>query len=190
MGGLAKAPAFPGTPGFSSYIEQQEAQGQRELVESQDLPVDTKGTDQDFVNLGFVFGEPHKYDPLFRPATLPEGWRREGSDHSMGSYIVDDRGRKRVSIFYKAAFYDRSAHMYLLAPTYPLMGAIYADQDPTGIELDEILTADIAHQYLSAERAREVDERELFDEGSSRYKRYAERIRRIDQLISFLPDAV
>jgi hypothetical protein len=35
------------------------------------------------------------------------------SDHAMWSYLVDELGRERVSIFYKAAFYDRSAHMSL-----------------------------------------------------------------------------
>ena len=29
----------------------------------------------------------------------------------MWSDLVDDKGRKRTSIFYKAAFYDRSAHI-------------------------------------------------------------------------------
>ncbi|MBX6750944.1 MAG: hypothetical protein IRY85_14940 [Micromonosporaceae bacterium] len=100
------------TEGASVYIENMERDGQRQLVASTDLP--TKGSeDPEFAKLGFTFGDPYPDDPLFRPATLPTGWRREGSDHPMWSYIVDDRGRRRVAVFYKAAFYDRRADMRL-----------------------------------------------------------------------------
>lgn len=104
--------------GQSAYIEGMEAAGQRQLVESQDLPskfndYDLDGPQSAYEALGFTFGEPHEHDPMFRPATLPAGWKREGSEHAMWSYIVDELGRRRVSIFYKAAFYDRDAFMSL-----------------------------------------------------------------------------
>jgi hypothetical protein len=100
--------------GASGYITGMEADGQRQLVNSDRLPTQVSfGSDADFEALGFVFGEPDRNDPLFRSATLPDGWKREGSDHSMWSYIVDEQGRRRVSIFYKAAFYDRDAFMSL-----------------------------------------------------------------------------
>ena len=98
--------------GSSDYITRLEADGQQQLVNSDRLPVNSDG-DAAYLDLGFTFGEPDPSDPLFRPATLPQGWRREGSDHSMWSYIVDETGRKRVAIFYKAAFYDRDAFMRL-----------------------------------------------------------------------------
>ena len=94
-------------------IEAQEARGQRELVASTKLPTDCRD-DEPMIALGFTFGPADEGDPMFRDATLPEGWRRRGSDHAMWSHIIDERGIKRVSIFYKAAFYDRSAHMGLL----------------------------------------------------------------------------
>lgn len=98
--------------GTSGYIGEMEAAGQRQLVNSDVLPTEVlHGTDEDYIALGFVFGEPVEGDPLFRHATLPEGWRREGSDHDMWSYLVDEKGQRRVAIFYKAAFYDRGAHM-------------------------------------------------------------------------------
>jgi len=100
--------------GNDGYIGGMEAAGQRELVASTSLPTQlSSGTDEDFVKLGFIFGEPDSRDPLFRPATLPEGWRKEGSDHNMWSYVVDQLGRRRVAIFYKAAYYDRRADMRL-----------------------------------------------------------------------------
>ncbi len=102
------------TPGG---IEAQEKAGQQELVQSDKLPTEILYSSQeDFEALGFVFGEEVKGDPLFRHATLPEGWKREASDHDMWSYIVDENGVRRVSIFYKAAFYDRGAHMSLDTP--------------------------------------------------------------------------
>jgi hypothetical protein len=107
---LLAADLLFGGPGA---IERMEARGQRELVNSDSLPSDTRGKDADFVALGFTFGEPDASDPMFRPATLPKGWKREASSHAMWSYLLDERGIRRVSIFYKAAFYDRSAHMHI-----------------------------------------------------------------------------
>lgn len=100
--------------GVGGAIEAQEAQGQRSFVNSTQIPIDgnyTKDYQKQLKALGFVLGEPT--DDLFMQAELPEGWKKEASDHSMWSYIVDDKGRRRASIFYKAAFYDRSAHMGL-----------------------------------------------------------------------------
>lgn len=98
--------------GGGGAIEAQEARGQRELVESEQLPVRMMGvTDADLITLGFTLGEPTPGDKLFRPATLPPGWKKQATDHSMWSKIVDESGRERFSIFYKASFYDRDAFM-------------------------------------------------------------------------------
>lgn len=48
-------------------------------------------------------------DDLFFTAELPSGWKIQPTDHAMWSDIVDHLGRKRFSIFYKGAFYDRKA---------------------------------------------------------------------------------
>ena len=100
--------------GSSAPIERQERDGQRQLVNSDRLPA-KMGDQAAYEALGFTFGPVDEHDPLFRPATLPAGWERKATDHSMGSVIVDTLGRERVSIFYKAAFYDRSAHMTLIS---------------------------------------------------------------------------
>jgi len=96
-----------------AVIRAQEKAGQAQLVNSDRLPTDLNGNQADFEALGFTFGEPDQRDPMFRPATLPDGWKREGSDHDMWSYVVDQLGRRRVAIFYKAAFYDRRAFVRL-----------------------------------------------------------------------------
>jgi hypothetical protein len=101
---------YGGHPGM---IEQQERDGQCQLVTSELLPA-AHGDDAPWLALGFTFGDPAPGDPLFVSATLPEGWEKRAADHSMGSVIADALGRNRVSIFYKAAWYDRSAHMTLV----------------------------------------------------------------------------
>jgi len=100
------------TVGASNSIELSESMGQSQMVRSTVIPTDGA---EDLAALGFTLGEVVKDDPIFRECSLPPGWQREGSDHSMWSYIVDERGFRRVAIFYKAAFYDRSAHVRIVS---------------------------------------------------------------------------
>jgi len=93
-----------------SIIRDQEARGQTIFVNSTALPKDINwGTREQFEAMGIVFGD--DIDDLFIEAQLPEGWEKKSAEHSMWSYLLDDKGRKRAAIFYKAAFYDRSSHM-------------------------------------------------------------------------------
>ena len=92
-------------------IEQQESRGQRELVNSDVLPAEIHGERQTLENAGVIFGEPVEGDPLFINVTLPDGWKKWATGHSMWSSLVDSDGNERARIFYKAAFYDRSANM-------------------------------------------------------------------------------
>jgi hypothetical protein len=132
--------------GSEGYILGMEAAGQRQVVASDVMPLDNRDRDA-MVALGFTFGEP--VDDLFQSATLPEGWSRQGSDHAMWSHIVDERGIERVGIFYKAAFYDRSAHASLTNVGYSLGRTfIYGDgpdETPWGV-----LTEDERAQFIAA----------------------------------------
>lgn len=94
-------------------IERMEAQGQRELVQGESLPteIDSEGKVA-LEAAGVVFGAPYPDDNLFCPVTLPKGWKKQATDHNMHSNLLDDKGRIRASIFYKAASYDRRADMY------------------------------------------------------------------------------
>lgn len=95
------------TPGG---IERQEAMGQAAIVGTRDiLPKECQR--EQLEKLGFVFGKDS--DDLFVNVTFPAGWSKKATDHSMWSDLLDAKGRKRGSIFYKAAFYDRAAHMSL-----------------------------------------------------------------------------
>lgn len=92
-------------------IEASEAEGQKSLVSSDTLPTD--GLDAvvaacpQIKKLGAV-----QDDPLFTYVELPSGWTKKATEHAMWSHLLDDRGRQRASIFYKAAFYDRRAHIH------------------------------------------------------------------------------
>lgn len=48
-------------------------------------------------------------DDLFWNVKLPEGWEIKATGHSMWNDLIDNKGRKRATFFYKAAFYDRHA---------------------------------------------------------------------------------
>ena len=100
--------------GSQGEIEAMEAAGQSELVLSDCIPTQTMYcTDDDLVALGFTLGAALPNDPLFRAASLPDGWSKRATDHDMWSEIVDEHGTVRVSMFYKAAFYDRRAHLFI-----------------------------------------------------------------------------
>ena len=107
--------------GTTGHIEASEARGQQHLVNSAQLPAEgtpggpdgyRKTNPDDWKAMGIEFG-PIVDGDIFRDATLPEGWKVEATDHAMWSKLLDDKGRERASIFYKAAFYDRSAHIHL-----------------------------------------------------------------------------
>lgn len=117
--GLLRAMLGDANP-TEGLIEQSEARGQQELVSSNSIPSEWVGYNQNaeesdtmLRQMGFEIGKPFEDDPLFRPAMLPEGWKKVATNHAMHSDILDENGFARVGIFYKAAFYDRKAHISL-----------------------------------------------------------------------------
>ncbi|MGR6922657.1 hypothetical protein ACU635_51100 [[Actinomadura] parvosata] len=168
---LMLADAMGGGDGGAA-IEAAEARGQRELVNSEVIPA--KGSD-DLATLGFTLGEPIEGDPLFRKATLPEGWTRQASDHSMWSHIVDELGRRRVAMFYKAAFYDRRASCRAETVYSYVSSCLYEDREPI---LDDAWATRRA--VLEALTSIEKQERESFEHWGARSDQYArERVQEI-----------
>ena len=96
--------------GNPDVIEAQEARGQNQLTNGELLPVDCDNKEI-LEAEGVIFGEPIPDDPIFCKAVLPDGWKKMPTDHSMWSELIDSDGVVKASIFYKAAFYDRSAFM-------------------------------------------------------------------------------
>jgi hypothetical protein len=190
---LFLAEAMDGGPGAA--IERQERDGGQQLVNSDRLPADM-GDQSAYEALGFTFGSVDKNDPLFRPATLPPGWsRKAGEGDPRGSSIVDAHGRKRISVFYKAAFYDRKASMHLIGLDWyvtchveydePLvLGEDWATPETVAAALkrgrDEELAEAARHREYAAEEGRPEHNRarlrEIAAEKDAVAAKYAQRL--------------
>lgn len=105
------------TPGG---IEKQEAAGQSALIENCLLPIEISpsfdGTEITWADIveKFGFKKIADHDDILFKAELPPAWKlTPNANSSFWSTIFDDQGRDRAGVFYKAAFYDRKAHLYL-----------------------------------------------------------------------------
>jgi len=105
--------------GGEGFIEDMEAAGQAELVKAGGTRLPAEGTltgaygrePFDWASIGVKIGKVVKGDEIWVEAELPPGWKIDGSGHAMWSHLLDDKGRERAAIFYKAAFYDRSCNI-------------------------------------------------------------------------------
>lgn len=105
------AVATPGLAIGSDAILVQEAHGAAAVRSSQDIPTENPGREK-LALFGIEVGKPHPDDRIFTSATFPAGWKRVSTGHSMWTYLVPPWSEGPVfAIFYKAAFYDRSANM-------------------------------------------------------------------------------
>ena len=107
--------ASMGAGGPSQAIEEQEAAGQSSFVNSTTLPRRMQDVNGRAIreSWGIVFDEGEVDDKLFFQVTLPTGWVKRQTGHSMWSELVDDQGKVRATMFYKAAFYDRDAFLVI-----------------------------------------------------------------------------
>ena len=110
--------------GEKNVIEHVEAEGQQKIINMVTLPKEMTPDREEWERLGFTFCDIPGDDVLWQ-ATLPEGWSIKATSHSMWSDIIDNKGRKRGSIFYKASFYDRKGSMRL-RPRYEIK-RVYSD---------------------------------------------------------------
>lgn len=104
--------------GEKNVNEHMEAEGQQSAVKNIMMAKKMEPSIEYWEKLGFKFEDIPGDDVLYS-ATLPEGWSLKATDHSMWNEIFDEKGLKRGSMFYKASFYDRKAHMYL-SPRYSI----------------------------------------------------------------------
>lgn len=117
--------------GTDDYIKSQEASGQMSLCASDTLP--TRGNRQALEAAGVRFLDVVPNDDIFTFVELPRGWSKRATDHSLWTDLLDEKGRKRASIFYKAAFYDRDAHFsastrYVVSSRYDETTRRYKDE--------------------------------------------------------------
>lgn len=101
--------------GNPNAIEQQEANGQMELVESSQLPKEILPRDlnakEEYKKRGIEIISETEGDDLFFDVKLPSGWNIKPTDHSMWNELFDSNYKKVAAIFYKAAFYDRRSNI-------------------------------------------------------------------------------
>jgi hypothetical protein len=159
-----------GPGGTEGAILRMEADGQRELVNSEVIPTKImSGTEDDLTALGFHLGEQVKGDPLFRRVTLPDGWKREAADHSMWSYIIDGLGRRRISVFYKAAFYDRRASLSFNT-VYSYVGHCLDEKVPPIFD-DVWATRDAVRGAVVGQLAERVEHLAMYEHREDEYGR-------------------
>jgi hypothetical protein len=115
--------AMIGIP-IGQQIEDQEAKGQELVSKLCLIPKDVRDRKlADLILEGFVCLK--DFDDLFFQMNLPEGWRILAS--RKGSYwstILDELGKIRYRLFYKAACYDRRAFIVRVTDTEALREAI------------------------------------------------------------------
>jgi hypothetical protein len=145
-------------------IEAMEAAGQREACATASLPSDVRDREQ-WEALGLMFGDPFADDSLFCPATLPTGWGKAPTDHSMWSNIVDAAGNVRGSFFYKAAFYDRGAHMGSPLTRY-IVDVDFEREKATGYTVEAVMVKDRTNDeaLYKTERSRPEGERRAWSD--------------------------
>ncbi|MEV7013461.1 hypothetical protein [Streptosporangium sp. NPDC051022] len=140
-------------------IEAQEAAGGEAMAAGDCEVIPARGSDA-LALLGFSLGEVDSRDPLFRTATLPEGWKRAASDHAMWTHLVDELGRKRVAMFYKASWYDRKAFCQIESVYSYISTCLYEDTTPV---LDETwATRDAVLEALEEVRKSEQETLDLW----------------------------
>jgi len=108
----------------------QERNGQMELINSDTIPTKFNGRenkDAELIKMGFKLGKVVESDPIFRYCELPTGWKKERGENPLWTYILDENGNQRMSVFYKAAFYDREAFFNLIRRFF--VASDFADDD-------------------------------------------------------------
>jgi len=106
--------------GEVNVTEKQEAEEQRRVVRSKllsrelDLGYGCSADSRPLLELlGFVLGD--SGDPLFYQAQFPDSWRIVPTDHSMWTHVTF-KDLALFKMFYKGAFYDRSAFLRIACP--------------------------------------------------------------------------
>ena len=101
----------------SDAIEFLELLGQRQLVNAAKLPRQIRDLCEykeiSAAEIYAIFGikviRDSEADELFYDVKLPKGWKIKPTLHTMRSDLLDAKNKVKASIFYKAAFCDRSA---------------------------------------------------------------------------------
>ena len=134
--------------GEENVLKHMEAEGQDEMVKHTLFAKKMRPSKEVYENLGFVFTD-IPGDDLLCNAILPDGWKLVKTDHSMWNDLLDEKGRKRGSMFYKAAFYDRDAFIDL-SPRY----GVHVNYDEKDESYGEVYFGDSENKLFVAGQVR------------------------------------
>ena len=115
-----------GIKGEDNIVENMEKEGQQHVISNTMMARKMWPSKEHFEQLGFIF-EDIPGDDVLCYATLPDGWSMKETDNAMCTNIIDENRVIRGSLIYKAAVYDRRAHMYLKC--HYMVCSRYADED-------------------------------------------------------------
>ena len=148
--------------GGSNAIEIQERTGQSELVNSDTLPTNMTSEAKTILeSYGVRFLGDVEGDNLFQYVDLPHGWTKRETGHSIHSELLDGKGRKRAKIFYKAAFYDRSAGLHISRRFH-----FHIDWDKLELGMAESVVVDAGNEIYRTDAV----SFDINDESSNQYK--------------------
>lgn len=94
---------FPDKCRFKGMTDDMEYEQRRQISEKNNRDF----TREQYEKMGIIILE--EYDDYLYRVQLPEGWKLVPTSHSMWNDVFDEKGRKRISYFHKAAFWDRDA---------------------------------------------------------------------------------
>lgn len=102
--------ASMGEGGLTQAVDETERAGQGQMTRADRLPRAIAGlTREQLQGLGFVFGP--QLDDLFDKVIFPPGWSVTRAESALYSRVLDEKGRERGTIMYKAVFYNRDAYV-------------------------------------------------------------------------------
>lgn len=103
------------TGGSSDAVRMMEAFDQPSFVDSETLPAKMYIKERNALeSFGFIFGEIVPENDLLQNVTFPQGWKKTATDNPVLFDLVDEKGRKRSSLFYRNTFHNRGSRLTLL----------------------------------------------------------------------------
>ena len=126
----------------SDDIVASEAAGQKTMIAATQVP---KDGDWDLLKSWgvVILGDA---DNLFYNAQLPKGWELRSTGHDLHTDLIDNWGRKRAALFYKAAFYDRRARISVIKSRFTVVQNW--DADSYSSDVTQFVIKDLARDTV------------------------------------------
>jgi hypothetical protein len=156
-------------------ILQQERIAQKEIVEvGEQLPIKSNTTGitnaaAQYGKMGIKVLVPSKGDDIFLNVKLPAGWKIVPTDHAMWTDLIDGKGRKRASMFFKGAFYDRDSFVNFIPRYYRTHDYVDTTIDKPhkydkyycvkdSVDESILFKTDVTSEYYDADKQRQCED--------------------------------